>query len=129
MTEQEVVKTMTKEEIIRELQHRATQKYLIYLALQEIMLDNYEDCKFLKDYDFYITTKHKNLIADLKRNATKAFRFLQGYDEGEKTIKQFHEFVKIFEALHDSIDRGGGVFSDCLDAIELILEKDAKTEN
>jgi hypothetical protein len=129
MTEQEVVKTMTKEEIIKELQHRATQKYLIYLALQEIMLDNYEDCKFLKDYDFYITTKHKNLLADLRRNAAKAFRFLEGYDEGEATIKQFHQFVKIFEALHESIDRGGGVFSDCLDSIELILAKDAQTEN
>jgi hypothetical protein len=120
---------MTKEEILKELQHRSTQKYLIYLALQEIMLDNYEDCKFLKDYDFYITTKHKNLIADLKRNATKAFRFLEGYDEGEKTIKQFHQFVKIFESLHESIDMGGSYFSDCLDAMELILTKDAQEEN
>lgn len=120
---------MTKEEIVKELQHRATQKYLIYLALQEIMLDNYEDTKFLKDYDFYITTKHKNLIADLKRNATKAFRFLEGYDEGEKTIRQFHEFVKIFEALHESIDMGGSYFSDCLSAIEQILKQDAQSEN
>jgi hypothetical protein len=120
---------MTQQEIVKELQHRATQKYLIYLALQEIMLDNYEDCKFLKDYDFYITTKHKNLIADLKRNATKAFRFLEGYDEGEKTIKQFHEFVKIFEALHESIDMGGSYFSDCLAAIQQIINQDAQKEN
>jgi hypothetical protein len=120
---------MTQQEILKELQHRATQKYLIYLALQEIMLDNYEDCKFLKDYDFYITTKHKNLVADLKRNATKAFRFLEGYDKGEKTIKQFHEFVKIFEALHQSIDMGGHYFSDCLSAIEQILKQDAQKEN
>lgn len=120
---------MTKDEIVKELQHRATQKYLIYLALQEIMLDNYEDCKFLKDYDFYITTKHKNLLADLKRNATKAFSFLQGYDEGEKTIKQFYEFVKIFEALHDSIDRGGGCFSECLDSLDIILNKYAEAKD
>jgi Txe/YoeB family toxin of Txe-Axe toxin-antitoxin module len=120
---------MTKEEIVKELQHRATQKYLIYLALQEIMLDNYEDCKFLKDYDFYITNKHKNLIADLKRNATKAFRFLQGYEEGEKTIKQFHEFVTLFERLHDSIDQGGSLFHDCLNAIEQILNDHEGTKS
>ena len=73
---------MTKEQIIQELQYMATQKYLIYLALQEIMLDNYEDATFLKDYDHDLTIKHKNIINSLKRNATKAFRFLEGYDEG-----------------------------------------------
>ena len=114
---------MTKEEIIAELQYRATQKYLIYLALQEIMLDNYEDCTFLKHYDHDLTVKHKNIINSLKRNATKAYRFLEGYDEGEKTIKQFHDFVRLFERIHESIDRGGGVFNECIDSVEHILNK------
>jgi len=113
---------MTKEEIIRELQFRATQKYLIYLALQEIMLDNYEDCTFLKDYDFYMTTKHKNMISSLQKNATKAYRFLENYDDGEATIKQFHEFVKLFELLHESIDLGGQVFHDCLNEVQKVLK-------
>ena len=117
---------MTKEEIVKELQFRATQKYLIYLALQEIMLDNYEDCTFLKDYDHDLTVKHKNIINSLKRNATKAFRFLEGYDEGESTIKQFHDFVKLFERIHEGIDRGGGVYNQCLNAVEKILDKDAE---
>jgi hypothetical protein len=124
-----LVNTLTKEQIVRELQHRSTQKYLTYLALQEIMLDNYEDCTFLKDYDYYITTKHKNIVTDLKRNATKAFRFLEGYDEGEKTIRQFHHFVKIFEGLHQSIDLGGSTFHECLQAIEAILERNAQAES
>ena len=124
-----LVEKLTKEQIVRELQHRSTQKYLTYLALQEIMLDNYEDCTFLKDYDYYITTKHKNLLVDLKRNATKAFRFLEGYDEGQKTIRQFHHFVKIFEGLHESIDKGGKTFHDCLEAIDNILQRDAKAQD
>ena len=124
-----LVEKLTKEQIVRELQHRSTQKYLTYLALQEIMLDNYEDCTFLKDYDYYITTKHKNLLVDLKRNATKAFRFLEGYDEGEKTIRQFHHFVKIFEGLHESIDKGGKTFHDCLEAIDAILQRDATAQD
>jgi len=119
---------MTKEEIIKELQHRATQKYLIYLALQEIMLDNYEDCKFLKDYNFYLTTKHKNMIADLKLNAAKAYKFLEGYDEGEATIKQFHEFVSLFERLHESIDKGGSLFHECLNSVEKILKDHERTQ-
>ena len=119
---------MTKEEIVKELQHRATQKYLIYLALQEIMLDNYEDSKFLKDYDHDLTVKHKNIINSLKRNATKAFRFLQGYDEGEATIKQFHDFVRLFEKIHESIDWGGSVYTDCLAAVEQIINENEKIQ-
>lgn len=114
---------MTKEEIVSELAYRMTQKYLIYLAMQEIMLDNYEDCRFLKDYDHYLWNKHKNMVSSLKRNASKAFRFLQGYDEGEVTIKQFHSFVKIFEALHSAIDQGGDKYTNLLDDIELLLIK------
>lgn len=117
---------MTREEIIKELQYRATQKYLIYLALQEIMLDNYEDATFLKDYDHDLTIKHKNIINSLKRNATKAFRFLEGYDEGEATIKQFHDFVKLFERIHESIDWGGTVYTDCLTAVEQIVNNYAE---
>jgi hypothetical protein len=114
---------MTKEQIVKEMQYRATQKYLIYLALQEIMLDNYEDVKFLKDYDHYLTVKHKNIINSLKSNASKAFKFLECYDDGEATIKQFHDFVKIFELLHESIDMGGDLFHECLSEIKRILNK------
>ena len=120
---------MTKEEIIQELQHRATQKYLMYLAQQEIMLDNYEDCTWLKDYDHDLTVKHKNLINALKRNATKAYRFLENYDNGEATIKQFHDFVRLFEGLHQAIDAGGSVFHDCLNEVEKILIKNGLKEN
>ena len=112
---------LTKEQIVQELQFRATQKYLIYLALQEIMLDNYEDCTFLKHYDHDLTVKHKNIINSLQRNATKAFKFLEGYDEGEATIKQFHDFVKLFERIHESIDWGVSVYTACLAAVEQII--------
>ena len=120
---------MTREEIIAELQHRATNKYLIYLALQEIMLDNYEDCKLLKDYDHDLTNKHRNMINALKRNATKAYRFLEQYDQGESTIKQFHDFVRLFEGLHLAIDSGGTVFHDCLNEVEKILIKNGLKES
>jgi hypothetical protein len=114
---------MTNEQIRSELAYRMTQKYLIYLALQEIMLDNYEDVRFLKDFDLDLLTKHKNMVSSLKRNASKAFRFLQNYDQGEVTIKQFHSFVKVFEGLHLAIDQGGSKYADLLDDIELILIK------
>ena len=112
---------MTREEIITELNHRATQKYLVYLALQEIMLDYYEDVTMLKAFDGDLKTKHKNIINALKRKSTEAFRFLENYDGGQATIKQFHEFVTLFERLHNSIDLGGSLFHDCLNAVELIL--------
>jgi hypothetical protein len=114
---------MTREQIIEELQHRATLKYLMFLAQQEIMLDNYEDCTFLKDYDHDLTVKHKNLINALKRNSTKAYRFLQNYKDGEATIRQFHDFVRLFEGLHNSIDAGGDVFHECLNEVEKVLVK------
>lgn len=113
---------MTREEIITELNHRATQKYLVYLALQEIMLDYYEDVRMLKFFDLDLQTKHKNIINTLKRKSTEAFRYLEGYDEGEATIKQFHEFVTLFERLHTAIDSGGAIFNDCLNAVEQILD-------
>ena len=114
---------MTREEIISELQHRATQNYLMYLAQQEIMLDYYEECTWLKDYDHDLTVKHKNIINALKRNATKAYRFLEKYEDGEATIKQFHDFVRLFEGLHLAINSGGTVFHDCLNEVEKILVK------
>jgi hypothetical protein len=112
---------MNKEQIIRELTFRSTQKYLIYLSLQEIMLDYYEDCKMLKDYDHDLTVKHKNMVSSLKRNATKAYRFLQSYEDGEETIKQFHDFVKVFEALHMAIDQGGDKYSRLINDINSLL--------
>jgi hypothetical protein len=114
---------MTREEIITELNHRSTQKYLVYLALQEIMLDYYEDVSMLKFFDLDLQTKHKNMINALKRKSTQAFRYLEGYDNGEATIKQFHEFVTLFERLHTAIDEGGSIFHDCLNAVEEILDK------
>jgi hypothetical protein len=114
---------MTPEQIKYELAYRMTQKYLIYLAQQEIMLDNYEDCQWLIDFDRDLLTKHKNMVASLKRNASKAYRFLQNYQDGEATIRQFHSFVKVFEALHKAIDEGGSKYADLLDEIELTLIK------
>ena len=112
---------MTREQAITELQHRATQKYLIYLAMQEIMLDNYEDCTFLKDYDHDLTVKHRNMINALKRKATKAYRFLEGYEDGEATIKQFHSFVKFHECLHKAIDKGGDSYFKLMNDIDKVL--------
>jgi hypothetical protein len=114
---------MTKEELASEIAYRLTQKYLIYLAIQEIFLDNYEDCKWLKDFDNDLLTKHKNMVASLKRNAAKAYRFLENYDKGEVTIKQFHSFVQVFEALHKAIDEGGSKYADLLDEIDELLIK------
>jgi hypothetical protein len=114
---------MTPEQIKSELAYRLTQKYLIYLAMQEIMLDNYEDCKWLLDFDRDLLTKHKNMVSSLKRNAVKAYRFLQNYSDGERTIRQFHSFVQVFEALHKAIDEGGSKYADLLDEIDEILIK------
>lgn len=107
-----------------DIQLQQSQKFLIYLALQEIMLDNYEDIKGLKMFDNNIRLKHINMVNSLKRKSSEAFRFLQGYNEGEEAIKQFHEFTRIFEALHYSIDMGGDTFYDCLTEIEKILIRD-----
>jgi hypothetical protein len=120
---------MTPEQIKSELAYRMTQKYLIYLAQQEIMLDNYEDCQWLIDFDRDLLTKHKNMVASLKRNASKAYRFLQNYQDGEATIRQFHSFVKVFEALHKAIDEGGSKYADLLDEIEAVLIKHGYRED
>ena len=114
---------MTDKEFREELAYRVTQKYLIYLALQEVMLDNYEDCDLLKDFNRDLLTKHKNMVTALKRNAAKAYRFLENYDQGEITIRQFHSFVQVFEALHTAIDQGGSKYADLLDEIEKLLIK------
>jgi hypothetical protein len=111
-------------DVLLEIQHRQTQKYLIYLALQEIMLDNYQDISMLKNFDNNLRLKHMNIINSLQRNASAAFRFLQGYEEGEETIKQFHEFVTLFEGLHTAVDMGGSTFHDCLSAVEEVLKRD-----
>jgi hypothetical protein len=86
------------------------------------MLDYYEDVRMLKFFDLDLQTKHKNIINTLKRKSTEAFRYLENYDEGEATIKQFHEFVTLFERLHTAIDSGGAIFHDCLNAVEHILD-------
>ena len=117
---------MTREKIITELNHRATQKYLVYLALQEIMLDYYEDVSSLKFFDLDLKTKHKNIINALKRKSTQAYSFLQGYENGDATIKQFHEIVTLFEKLHNSIDMGGDVFHKCLNQVEDIIKSEQK---
>jgi hypothetical protein len=113
---------MTREQIITELNHRATQKYLVYLALQEIMLDYYDDVSSLKFFDLDLKTKHKNMINALKRKSTQAYSFLQGYENGDATIKQFHEIFTLFEKLHNSIDMGGDVFHKCLNEVEDIIK-------
>lgn len=120
---------MTREEIINELNHRTTQKYLVYLSLQEIMLDYYEDVSSLKFFDIDLQTKHKNIINALKRKSTQAYQYLEGDAGGEKTIKQFHEFVTLFERLHNSIDLGGDIFHQCLNAVEEVLDQNEKTQS
>ena len=121
---------MTREQIIQELQFRATQKYLMYLAFQEIMLENYEDVTFLKAYDNDLKNKHFNLINALKKKSSEAYQFLQSHEQGDATIKQFYEFVTLFEKLHLAVDKGGSVFHDCIDSIELILkENETKKPN
>jgi len=107
-----------------DIQLQESQKFLSYLALQEIMLDNYEDIKNLKMFDNNIRLKHMNMVNSLKRKSSEAYRFLQGYEEGEETIKQFHEFTRLFEGLHQAIDMGGNTFYDCLLEVEKILLRD-----
>jgi hypothetical protein len=114
---------MTREEIQIELNRRASLKYLVYLSLQEIMLDYYEDVKMLKLFDLDLQTKHKNMISSLKRKSTEAYRFMERYEDGEATIKQFHEFVTLFERLHNGIDLGANIFHECMEAVESILDK------
>lgn len=120
--------TMTKEDIIQELQRRHSMKYLCYLALQEIMLDYYKDTKFLKNYDRDLTTKFKNMVSSLQRNSSTAYRLMQSHKDGEVTIRQFHDLTRLFEALHTAIDNGGSTFVDCLDAVERILIRDGLKE-
>ena len=112
---------MTRQEIEQELAQRSSLKYLSYLALQEIMLDFYEDITFLKAYDNDLKLKHKNMINALQKNSTKAYRYFQQHEQGEATIKQFHDFVNLFDGLHQAIDSGGSVFFECLNAVEQVL--------
>jgi hypothetical protein len=63
------------------------------------------------------------MVSSLKRNAVKAYRFLESYDPEDKTIKQFHSFVQVFEALHKAIDEGGSKYADLLDEIDELLIK------
>jgi uncharacterized protein YdcH (DUF465 family) len=114
---------MTREEIVKEMNYRSTQKYLVYLSLQEIMLDYYQDVTMLKAFDLDLKTKHRNMISSLKQKSAEAYRFLENYDDGESTIKQFHEFVTLFERLHNSIDHGGSLFHDCLNSVEDLLDR------
>ena len=121
-------KEMTRQEIEQELAQRASLKYLSYLALQEIMLDFYEDITFLKAYDNDLRLKHKNMINALQRNSSSAYRFFQSHQHGEATIKQFHDFVNLFDGLHKAIDAGGNTFFDCLNAVEQVLVRDGLKE-
>ena len=116
-----MINNMNKAEIEQELAQRASLKYLSYLALQEIMLDFYEDITFLKAYDNDLKLKHKNMINALQKNSTKVYRYFQSHEQGEATIKQFHDFVNLFDGLHQAIDSGGSVFFDCLNAVEQVL--------
>lgn len=114
---------MNKQEIVSELQIRQSLKYLTYLAMQEVLLENYEDCTFLKIYDHNLYLKHKNMVTGLKRSSNSAFKFIQKDDEDQFAIKQFHNFTNIFEVLHNAIDKGGNLFIDCLEAIDQVMIK------
>lgn len=118
---QQVIRPALPIKLTEEMQVRASQKYLIYLALQEIMLDNYEDCTFLKAFDPFLYTRHKNMVTSLKANSNAAFKFIEGYHGGDAAILQFHNLVRILESLHEAIDKGGDKFVNILDAIENIM--------
>ena len=127
MTQQQ--HNLTPAEIVQELQRRHSMKYLVYLALQEIMLDYYSDTTFLKNYNNYLKTKFRNMVDSFKRNSSEAYRFMQSHKDGEATIRQFHELTRLFEALHKAIDNGCSTFFDCLDAIDQVLIRDGLKEN
>jgi hypothetical protein len=112
---------MTPEQLKQEVQYQSTQMYLNYLAIQEIMLDYYEYCKWLKDFDNDLLTKHKNLVSSLKRNSLKAYKFLENYDDKEIAIKSFFDFVRFHECIHKAILKGGNTYSNVLDDIEKVL--------
>lgn len=120
---------LTPSEVVQELQRRHSIKYLVYLALQEIMLDYYSDTTFLKNYNHDLTVKFKNMVSSLKMNSSQAYRFMQSHKDGEVTIRQFHELTRLFEALHKAIDNGGSTFFDCLDAMDAVLIRDGLKEN
>lgn len=120
---------LTPVEVVQELQRRHSMKYLVYLALQEIMLDYYSDTIFLKNYNNDLKNKFRNMIDSLKRNSSDAYRFMQSHKDGEVTIRQFHELTRLFEALHKAIDNGGSTFFDCLDAMDAVLIRDGLKDN
>ncbi len=120
---------LTPTEVVQELQRRASIKYLVYLALQQIMLDYYSDTTFLKNYNNDLKTKFRNMVDSHKRNSSEAYRFMQSHKDGEVTIRQFHELTRLFEALHKAIDNGGSTFFDCLDAMDAVLIRDGLKEN
>lgn len=120
---------MNKEKLASELQIRQSLKYLTYLAMQEVLLENFEDCTFLKIYDHNLYLKHKNMVAGLKRSSNSAYNFIQKDDEDSEAIKQFHNFTNIFEVLHNAIDKGGDLFGDCLDAMDQVMIKQGLKED
>ena len=120
---------MTKEQLASELQIRQSLKYLTYLSMQEVLLENYEDCTFLKIYDHNVYLKHKNMVNGLKRSSGSAYKFIQKDDKDQEAIKQFHNFTNIFEVLHNAIDKGGNLFGDCLDAMDQVLIKQGLKED
>lgn len=114
---------MTEKEIKEIAQYQSTQMYLNYLALQEIILDYYENCVWLKDFNMDLLTKHKNMVTALKRNAVKAYRFLEKYDDKEVAIKSFHDFVRFHEVVHKTILQGGDKYAKVLDEIDQVFIK------
>jgi len=120
---------MTKTELASELQIRQSLKYLTYLSLEQIMLDNYEDCRLLKVFNENLYQRHKKLIIGLKNNSEFAYKFIQKDDKDSEAIKQFHNFTNIFEVLHNAIDKGGNLFGDCLDAMDQVMIKQGLKED
>jgi len=120
---------MTKTELASELQIRQSLKYLTYLAMQEVLLENYEDCRFLKVFNENLHKRHKKLVKGLKHNSNFAYAFIQKDDKDQEAIKQFHNFTNIFEVLHNAIDKGGNLFGDCLDAMDQVMIKQGLKED
>jgi hypothetical protein len=71
--------------------------FLMFSALSEIMLSNYEKVKGLKHYDNFLHNKLVNLKKDFERVSAKSHLM---FPEDEQLI--FMKMINLFEAIIDS---------------------------
>ena len=84
-------------------------------------MENIISSTCLSSYLYDGTNFHTPLAWSLFMDDDMYLRFLENYEDGEATIRQFHDFTRLFEGLHQAIDAGGSVFHDCLNEVEKIL--------